>query len=250
MELSRDILRQRHDMYLADHYLSTHVTIVSLAFGAASVAVASLLAGPKPEFVAYQPIFYMLWLVSGMAVVVAYAGAAVGSVVLPARIPAIVDLLLPLLVGVPELVLFTILAYRVTGWTSPRAVLIGWWLTLAGFCFMAFLHIWRVRHVTSRTTYHPDVQPLVQGYLERLRSNMFGSFGVGTMSIVIGVIDIRLFDRLKPEAQYIGSALGVLGFVLALVAHKRTANQLRSGIASLLGSDVAKSSTRVVDDRA
>jgi hypothetical protein len=113
-ELSRDGLRQRHDTYLADHYMAAHVTVVSLALGVGGVTAASLIV-PSPRFQGNQLVFMVLWLASLLATIVAYAGTMIGAIVLPARLPAVADLLLPLLLGVSEFLLFGVLAYPATG---------------------------------------------------------------------------------------------------------------------------------------
>jgi hypothetical protein len=58
----RHFSQARLDMYLADHYNTLHVTIVSLTLGVAGVVASSLLAGPSSSILdAHQGVFYILW---------------------------------------------------------------------------------------------------------------------------------------------------------------------------------------------
>jgi hypothetical protein len=147
--IDSDTLRQRQDTYLTDHYLTTYVTIASIALGVATVAAASLLATPAnhPEFQNYRIMLGVLWLTSLLALGVAYAGPMIGGLLLPARLPAIIDLLIPAVLGICEFALFTVLAYQVTGWSSPKSVLVAWWGSFIAFNCVAVCAITRGRHL-------------------------------------------------------------------------------------------------------
>jgi hypothetical protein len=251
--LNERVLRQRQDTYLADHFMTTYVTIVSIALGVATVAAGSLLAGAgdQRQFADFRPLFGGLWLVSMLALAVAYAGPMIGALTLPARVPAITDLVVPSLLGISEFSLFTVLAYRVTGWTSPRSVLVGWWSALVAFHVFAIAAIVRARYLQTRTERSAGVEEIVEYQLKRLKANIvMASLGlvvaVGCTLVATGRFAsgdrwtraARVPEYLHVRDDYLLTNYGVailylVFFCLALGAHRNTAKQLRSLMADL-----------------
>ncbi|MFI0354289.1 hypothetical protein [Actinomadura sp. 9N407] len=92
-----------------DRVLNLHNILVGLASGIAGLAAADLLNVPE-NYRDYRVALWLLWFAALLAVVTAYAGAVIDSVLLPAQIPGIVDLILPLALGIAEFLLFAILA--------------------------------------------------------------------------------------------------------------------------------------------
>ena len=58
-ELTTESIRQRYDSYLTDHYLSVHVTIVSVALAVAGLGAAALLTSSEPG--GFQLLSWALW---------------------------------------------------------------------------------------------------------------------------------------------------------------------------------------------
>src|SRR5205809_604337 len=94
--LDESWFKNRHESYLSNNYLALHNTIVSVTLAVAGLAAGNLLALPN-EFGIYSWILRTLWVVSLIATLVAFAGAATGAGALPPQVPSIVDLLAPLL---------------------------------------------------------------------------------------------------------------------------------------------------------
>jgi hypothetical protein len=229
--LGSEALRQRHDTYLTNHYISLHVTIVSLALGVAGFAAASLIA-PSSRFHGYQVVFCVLWLASLLATAVAYAGTMIGAIVLPARVPAIVDLLLPLLLGMSEFLLFAILAYQAAGVSSPRAVLTGWWFTLGAFGFLAAASIWRAFHMISHA---PDsaVRRALDRYLTDTRRDILAAATLGLLGVLVGSAH-AIYGTMPIWVNYLLASIPLLFLLGALGSHRRVAHELRQTLAVVL----------------
>lgn len=110
-ETDKTRLRAKHDTYMTDHYVGLHNMVVSVALAVAGVAAASLLGLP-PAFRAFTPLLWMMLGASLLGIAVAYAGTVTGAPFLPARLPAMPDLLLPLLLAVTEFFLLVCLRIR------------------------------------------------------------------------------------------------------------------------------------------
>ena len=231
--LARKALRARLDTYLADHYNTLHVTIVSLTLGVAGVVASSLLAGPSsPIFDAYQGVFYILWGASLLCVAVAYGGPMMANILMPARIPAVIDFVLPVLIAACEFLLFAILGYRIAGWTSPREVFVAWWFTLAAFCFAAVLQTARAYYLIVKVNDPIDVGSTIDDYAVRLKANLKGAALV--MSLSGGVGTYYVVSRTPGTAvSYALAGVAVLALLLALNGHRKTANELRVAFARL-----------------
>jgi len=224
------VVYQRQDMYLANHYTTLHVTVVGLALGVAGVVASSLLAGtPSPNFDAYQSALYVLWLASLLGIAVAYGGPMIANILMPARIPAVVDLVLPLLLGVCEFMQFTILGYRLTGWTSPRAVLAGWWFTFGAFGLVASLGTWRAYYLIDRA--NKSAVGVVASCAKRLRSNIFGAAATAVLGGLIGIYYLLLV-RSRTEVNTVLAIAAVAALLFALDTYRRMANELRIALSS------------------
>src|SRR5947207_1844253 len=187
VRVDRAILRRRQETYLAEHYVGVHVTAVNIALGMAGLAAASLLTPPKPQFEQYQQLFWLLWAASLVATGVAYGGTMSGAILLPARMPAIADLLLPLLLSVSEFLLFGALAYQITGFTQPDQVLIVWWFALGAFGAIAFGSVWRVHYLVRRGVYSYELQETIRWYRRRLESDMAGAGLTSVAAILVAI---------------------------------------------------------------
>jgi hypothetical protein len=244
IEIGRIVLKQRQDNYLTDHYLATHSTAVNIALGVAGISAASLLV-PSAELRAYQSLFWLLWLISLLVTATAYAAAITGAIVLPLRLPAVVDLMLPLLLSMSEFLLFGVLASQVTGFSSARAILAGWWLTLAVYSVVALLQVWRAHYLITQTTYSVELQPIIDRYLKRQRVDMALLAGAILFSLG-GAVYHLMFDTARWQffaGQPPTSVSLLLAIPIALVTGSaligvgRTASDLRTGLAGVGASD-------------
>jgi hypothetical protein len=231
-------LRQRRDMYLANQYISLHVTAVSLSLGVAAVVAGSLMAGGTSDALGeYKVVIWLLWLASLLAVAVVYAGPMVGAILLPSRVPAVTDLLLPLLNLVLEFLLFTVLGYRITGWTSPHSVLSAWWSIFAAFTLAGVLSIWRAHHLVGKlVAASVDVAHIVAGHRKRLRSQIAGA-SAGTALGVFGSCYYLIAAVPRSDVTYALAVSAVLAAVFALIGHRRTANELRRALEQVAQGD-------------
>src|SRR5690242_10171368 len=91
-------LNDRLDTHLTSHYMQLHATLVSITLAAAGFAAASLATSPKraPDSGA---LLWLLWAGGLLAISVVYAGTMTGVFALPAGIPSLWDLLIPLVIG-------------------------------------------------------------------------------------------------------------------------------------------------------
>ena len=170
-------IRDRYKSYLVTHYLGLHITVVSVTLAVAGVAAASLIT--QPMGADHQLlILWLLWVGSLAATAVAYGGPMVGAFALPASIPAIIDLLLPLIVGIVEFLLFTILIHQVTA-TSLTAIVNTWLVLIALFAIFAEFSVLRARHhyvVAVRDgVYSKEVAKIVKIYLRYLRRDLIAA---------------------------------------------------------------------------
>ena len=169
-EIDRFELQERYKSYLFNHYLSLHITVVSVVLAAAGLSAASLIAqhmGAHHQLL----VLWLLWGGSLAATAVAYGGPMVGAFALPATIPSIIDLLLPLLVGVSEFLLFTVLISQVN--PAPLDSIVNSWLIImAIFSFVADLSVLRARQLYSigrrEEAYSKEVADMIYRYLGHL----------------------------------------------------------------------------------
>lgn len=230
--LARSALRQRHDTYLADHYLSTHQIVVSLALGIAGIAAAGLIA-PSPRFGHDHAVLWILWSTGLLATAVAYSGTMVGAIVLPPRMPAISDLLLPLLLGICELVLFAILAYQATGLSSVRSVLTGWWMALGAYGLAASASVWRAIHIITHTSYEPELEPSIETYLSGIKLDRIAAFAIGALSLTVGTLH-AVYGVMPTAFNYISALVTMTWLCVGLYSHRSAAARLRTAFAFTL----------------
>jgi hypothetical protein len=117
---------------------------------------------------------WMMLAASMLAVTVAYAGTATGASFLPARIPALPDLILPL-----ALVLFGVLAHQVN---TPQATVAAWYLTSTGYGTFAAISVARARAIVKKGRYPNDLRDAIHAYTRRL----FADAIAAAMTAVVG----------------------------------------------------------------
>ncbi len=225
-EINLDRLRQRQDAYLTAHYTSLHVTVVSLALGMAGVSAASLLS-PAASAEGQPVLLWLLWASSLLAASTAYAAAAVGSPVLPAKIPSIWDLALPLALGVVEFLMFALLAHQVTGLNSAGTIATAWFLAVGLFGAIAVVSILRIRHLFHNATYATDAAPLITWYIARLRREIAGASTLTVLGVAGMLAKLIAPGRWSlPVAYTLAGVIPVL-LIAALIEHGRTGRGLR-----------------------
>lgn len=178
-------MRERQDMYLANHYIGFHNMAVSVGLAVAGIAVASMLDLPE----SYQPHALLLWLMllaSFLGVAVAYSGTITGAPLLPPAVPLAPDLLLPLCVALSEFFLLGVLAHQVVGLASPDAVVSAWFCACTAYALSTSLSVARARQLIARGirvgVYAPDVAPLASKLVKRLGLDVLATIALITTS--------------------------------------------------------------------
>ncbi|TDD81327.1 hypothetical protein E1293_18830 [Actinomadura darangshiensis] len=226
-KISKDQLLVRMDMYLSERYLNLHNTLVGVALGIAGLAAANLLSA-SGDYEHYQTAFWMLWVASLLAVVVAYAGTVIGSVLLPAQPPEMLDLLIPLALGIFEFLLFGLLAHKVTGLTDPSRVTFAWFIAFTAFALTAAGAIGRAYWIIKPDTFSSDAAPAVDEYRSGLRRDISSAMLLATVSLTSALIDV--WARPSVIRSEVFAGLLVAGFIGALITHELTAKKLRAAI--------------------
>jgi hypothetical protein len=226
-KIDKSQLQARLDTYLVERILNLHNILVGVALGVAGLAAANLLDVHR-NHQDYRVTLWLLWFAGLLAVVTAYAGAVIGSVLLPSRIPGIVDLLVPLGLGILEFLLFGILAHKVTGLSSPTSVMAAWFFAFTGFCMAAVLAIWRASHLIDPGAFSPDLARTVLGYLAGIRADMISATVMAAISLAAAIVNLTV--RHPVIQDRILASVIVAGLVGALVAHQLAARSLREAM--------------------
>jgi hypothetical protein len=184
VKIDRTELRDRYKTYLVAHYLSCHITVVSVVLAIAGVAAASLIT--RPMGADHQLlVLWLLWVGSLVATGVAYGGPMVGAFALPSSIPSVSDLLLPILVGIIEFLLFTVLVRQVTP-VGLNALVNTWLAIMALFGTFAGLSVLRARHHYTagmrQNVYSDDVHGMIERYLQCLTRDASGAAATTTLA--------------------------------------------------------------------
>lgn len=225
-KIDRAELRERYKTYLVGHYLSLHITVVSVVLAAGGLAAASLISRPAGQDNDLL-ILWVLWIGSFAATAVAYGGPMVGAFALPAAIPSVVDLVLPLLVGLSEFLLFTILINQVNPAGTDRT-LNSWLLTMAVFCFVAALSVLRARHHyatgVDESVYSVEVATMIRRYISYLKYDACLA-GIASAVVAMGA-GLRMSHSIAWPALTFPIAINVMLF-LGLWGHMRVVTMWR-----------------------
>lgn len=221
-KINRVELRERYKTYLSSHYLSLHITVVSVVLAAAGVAAASLMTRPmgaNHELL----VLWLLWIGSLAATCAAYGGPMVGAFALPAAIPSISDLLLPLLVGITEFLLFTILVNQVNP-AGVNLLVNSWLIIMAIYSLLAEVSILRARHHflagLREKVYSRSVAVIVKRYLRGL---VRSASGVGmTTALSAAGAGLRVSGTIDWNPSIFPLFITLLLFI-GLWGHSRTA---------------------------
>jgi hypothetical protein len=226
--LGRSEIAARYGSYLTSHYLDLHVTVVSVALGVAGLAAASLIAGTK-DLDGLAFVYWMMWIASLLAVATAYAGTMTGAIGLPARIPTMFDLLIPLLIAVVEVLMFGVLVSQIIGFDSRRSVIAVWFFLLGVFALLAVAAILRARSYFHPRAYALDIVDTVDAYRHRLKLDVVGASAVAALGIAGGLIHLLRSD-VSTVASSILTSVVAGGLAAALVGHNQTARLWRTAL--------------------
>lgn len=239
-DVDQDLLRQRFESYIVDHYTSLHNTVVSVVLAVAGLAAASL-AGSHAEYGGAYPLLWMFWLASLLLCATIFAGAMSGNVAAPPLMPGITDLLVPLILGVGEFVLFGVLAHQVSGLNQTSSVAEAWFVSLAVVCACAAAAITRAIRFFGAATYAPEISGPIDEY--RFRCLPADRKGALMMSVIgIGGAVASAVRVTWLEYVLAGSAVG--GLLLALRGHARSAAILRTAMERARSTSETESSPR------
>jgi hypothetical protein len=221
-------LRARQDTYLTNHYVGLHNMVVSVALAVAGVAAASLLGLP-PAFHGFAPLMWMMLISSMLAITVAYAGTVTGAPFLPARIPALPDLILPLLLAVTEFFLFGVLAHQVNALNTPQTTVKAWYLTSAGFGLFASLSVARARGVIKTGRYSSDLNSAIRGYTRRLVVDLIAAAVTAMVSLLPVVLLPANRDQPAVLDYIVVSVLAAM-YCAGFVSHGRARKLLMNAL--------------------
>lgn len=227
-----DWLYRRQESYLVGSYIGLHNTIASVSLAVGGLSGITLLHASEP--IEFELRHRILWLVTLLAVFVAYTGAATGAVALPPRVPAVVDLLIPLSLAVTEFLMFGVLALQVAGLNRNElgeSPLIAWYLLYAVFGALVGASVLRARRLTRREMYvEDDALDVIKRYLQRLRFDAVGAFS-GSAAGVGGAI-LNFSGAVAPVyVDYSLVGIIALGIVGGFTSHSLTSRGLREGLA-------------------
>jgi hypothetical protein len=237
VDMNQDLLRERFETYIVDHYTGLHNTVVSVVLAVAGLAAASL-AGSHAQYGRGYPLLWMFWLASFLVCAAIFAGTMTGNVVAPPLMPTITDLLVPLLLGVGEFVLFGALAHQVTGLNTVSEVAEAWFVTLAVVCTFAAAAITRAMVFFAAATYAPEISEPIDKYRrDCLPADRRGALAVAVMGV--GGAIASAFHVAWLEYTLAGCAIA--GLLFALRGHARAAAILRTAIPPARSTDTAES---------
>jgi hypothetical protein len=222
-DVDQNLLRQRFETYSVDHYTGLHNTVVSVVLAVAGLSAASL-AGSHAQYGRSYPLLWMLWAASLLLCAAIFAGTMSGSVAMPPLMPTITDLLVPLLLGVGEFLLFGVLAHQITGLNRPSSVAEAWFISLAVVCLCAAAAITRAMRFFRGATYATEItQPIDDYRFRRLPADRKGAL----VTAIIGIGGAMASAAEISWLEYVLGACAIAGLLLALHGHARSAALMR-----------------------
>lgn len=227
-EVTGETLRRRYDSYLIDHYLSLHVTIVSVTLAVAGISAAALLA-PSAQHGKYQLLLWAMWAASLLAAADAYAGPMTGAILLPPRIPNAVDLVLPLLLGCCEFVMFAVLGSQGFGVLPVSTMLIGWWFAFAAFAVIAAGSVARAIQIVGSAEYEDRLKKSIRRYRGAEIRDLIAASLAACISIAVGTLHAT-DDKLSLTQNYVQTGLTGLMLIGGFIDHQLAAKAVRAAI--------------------
>ena len=227
-QLTHARVSERLQEHLINHYAQLHSTLVSITLGAAGYAAAGLATasgGPLERIV----VSWLLWVGALLAVSAAYLGVTTGVFLLPAQIPATVDLILPLAIGLCQFMLFGVLTPAVAAFRTTRSLLIAWLIAMAAFALSSLLGILRARYVIAQGQGDSDIQRVLTHYHKRLTADAKGVFALLALSVIFCIVAGAM--KGEPWGWYVlFCALPTASLAFGVVRHEQAARFLRAAL--------------------
>lgn len=223
VDVDEDLLLERSRTYIVDHYAGLHNTVVSVVLAAAGLSAASL-AGSRMQYGSSYPLLWMLWGASFLLCATIFAGTMVGNMAAPPMMPAMTDLLVPLLLGVGEFVLFGVLAHQVTGLGTTSSVAEAWFICVAVVCASAVAAITRAMHFFGDATYAEAISGPIDTYRScRLPDDRKGASAM----VVIGMGGAVASAVQVSWLQFVLAGCAIVALLLGLRKHAESAALMR-----------------------
>ena len=174
-------------------------------------------------------ILRLLWLVSFLAVLVAYTGAATGAVALPPRVPSLPDLLAPLLIAITEFLMFGVLARQAPGLDTGGAIIAAWYFAYSTFALFAAMSVWRAKYLTQTADYESGLKNVIRAYTTRLRRDAILATTGSISGIAGGILHLKLNVVAQP-LDFGLIAFITFGIIGGLSSHTVTSKQFRQAL--------------------
>jgi hypothetical protein len=234
--VDEDLLRERSKTYIVDHYTGLHNTVVSVVLAAAGFSAASL-AGSRAQPGSSYTLLWMLWAASFLMCAAIFAGVMVGNLAAPPMMPAITDLLIPLILGVGEFVLFGVLYHQVTGLKTTSSVAEAWFISLAIVCASAGVAITRAMRFFGAATYATTLSDPIDKYRsEHLPADRKGVLMIG----VIGIGGAAASAVQVSWLEFVLAGCAIAGLLWGLREHAKSAAVLRSAMQQARSTSTTK----------
>lgn len=224
-------LRARQERYLTDHYISLHMTIVGLAVATAGVAAGTLIGRSDISPIKVW-VLWIFWTDSLLATVAAYSGTMVGAFVMPSAIPTIADLLLPLVLGISEILMFTVLIDKISSLLQFSDLVVTWFILMAVYAIVAGLSVIMARRyfleISASDSYTKTVKDLVSRYTHKLRSDVIGTASLAFLTALAALLQgLRCLNNLFVLIFAVG-ALVIL--IVGIYSHSRIQQMWRRSL--------------------
>ncbi|MFJ3799606.1 hypothetical protein ACIPSJ_25345 [Streptomyces sp. NPDC090088] len=224
--LTRDQLKARLHDHMPNHYTQLHGTLVSIALGAAGFAAAGLAIHKKDE-VETTPLMWLMWVGGLLAIAAVYSGTVTGVFALPAGIPSLWDLLIPLAIGLAQFMVFGVLTRSVVDFSNSGPLVVGWFAAMTGVGAFAVAGILRARRLLKLSSYETSVRGDVSKYRERLTGD---AVGAGILAVVSATgASLRAAGVHVPQLWMYVHVCVILGVLLfGLFSHHKTKKKLET----------------------
>ncbi|MFD3439037.1 hypothetical protein ACFWU3_16195 [Streptomyces sp. NPDC058685] len=199
------------------------VTLGAAGFAAANIATS---AGGKAES-GLLP--WILWVGALLAMLVVYAGTVTGVFALPAGIPSVWDLAVPLAIGLAQFMLFGALTRSVAQFATPDGMVRAWFFAMAAVGAFATIGILRARRLVKVAAYDVALTAGMKYYRSRLVTDAVGAGVLTLVGAVGGALRVAGAD-VSPFWTYVNVSTVLLVLIMGLIMHHTTGRELRRRI--------------------
>lgn len=151
------------------------------------------------------------------------------SLLLPSRIPTVLDLLPPLVLGASEFLLFGVLAHQATGLTHTASVVEAWFFSFAGFCLCSVAACMRADHLFKRGKFRKNVVPAICEIRKVLRRDAASAAGIALVGVLGGIVTANRGLLTTLLFVLAGAING--GLSLALIGHAQRVRAVQAAVA-------------------